>query len=107
MPGSEAEIENKVIGFARRHGWFAIKLNPTWNRGVPDRLLLRPGHILFVEFKKPTGRLSELQKDDIRYLRRVGFSVIISGHDAKSIYKLQRYLKKHGYSETVEAKGSA
>ena len=48
----------------RRKGGQALKLNPTTNAGVPDRLFLLPGGlVLFVEFKAPnkTGRRTQRQ----------------------------------------------
>ena len=48
--------------------------------GVPD--LFIPAWSLWIEMKKPGGRLSEAQKDMIEYLEGIGHTVII-GHGAR------------------------
>ena len=44
--------------------------------GVPD--LFIPAWSLWIEMKKPGGRLSEAQKDMIEYLTRIGHTVIVA-----------------------------
>jgi len=44
--------------------------------GVPD--LFVPAWSLWIEMKKPGGRLSEAQKDMIEYLTRIGHTVIVA-----------------------------
>lgn len=43
-------------------GGFCVKLDPTGVVGIPDRLVILPGAILFVEVKRAKGgRIAELQ----------------------------------------------
>lgn len=58
---AEARIEKKSCAHATTKGWLARKLKTHNNRGAPDRMFLRNGRVLFVEFKAPNGRLSKLQ----------------------------------------------
>lgn len=44
--------------------------------GVPD--LFVPAWSLWIEMKKPGGRLSEAQKDMIEYLEGIGHTVIVA-----------------------------
>jgi len=44
--------------------------------GVPD--LFVPAWSLWIEMKKPGGRLSEAQKNMIEYLTRIGHTVIVA-----------------------------
>jgi hypothetical protein len=45
----------------------------TSKNGIPDLMCLRNGITMFIEVKKPNGRLSELQKIRIKQLQDLGF----------------------------------
>ena len=76
----EKDIEQKYCKEVKKKGGICIKLVSPGNRGVPDRIALYPGGIVeFIEFKKPGGRLSELQKDWGERLERMGFKWSVSG----------------------------
>lgn len=56
-------------------GW-AIKMNPAGLVGIPDRLVLLPGGLIFfVELKITTGRLSPMQNRIREKLEALGFRV--------------------------------
>ena len=60
----EKDIERKCVLWAKQHGWFPIKLvgNPMARRGLPDRMFLKGGKVVFVEFKTPDGTVTPLQR---------------------------------------------
>ncbi len=58
----ESKIEREVVKYAERNGWLAIKLNSGGNRGKPDRLFLKDGRTVFIEFKATGKPLQKLQK---------------------------------------------
>ncbi len=63
--------------------------------GVPDRILLLPrGQTIFVEFKKPGGRLSERQ---LLWLERLNDL----GHDARVIESMG---EARGFVDEIRAK---
>jgi VRR-NUC domain len=71
---NESLIERNCREIARVHGGQLLKLSPTGQAGIPDRLLLLPGgRVAFVEFKNRKGRLSELQRWWLQVLSRLGF----------------------------------
>ena len=70
----ERQIEAAVCKYAKDEGCIVIKLNGPGDRGKPDRLILRDGKSLFVEFKRPGGRMSALQEKWQRDLREKGFT---------------------------------
>lgn len=73
----EGLIQSKVLAFARRHGVETLRLAlmPGVAAGWPDSLLLFPGgRAAFYEFKRPGGRLSDLQKVRLERLRGLGFT---------------------------------
>ena len=59
--------------------------------GVPD--LFIPAWSLWIEMKKPGGRLSEAQKDMIEYLTRIGHTVIIGYGARDASEKVLEFLK--------------
>jgi hypothetical protein len=68
---SESQIEKNVVRFAKEEGCYVRKFKAPGNRGVPDKLFLAPnGIVFFIEFKKPTGVLSAMQKDEIAQIKK-------------------------------------
>ncbi len=72
---NEADVESALYEGVEALGGLCIKLNPLWNIGIPDRLVLLPGgRIIFVELKKPDGKLHGKQRKWWpRTLARLGF----------------------------------
>jgi hypothetical protein len=58
----EKQIEKKVCDYAKLKGWMVVKNNPVWNKGIPDRMFMRNGVVLFIEFKRKGGVVSPLQQ---------------------------------------------
>lgn len=73
----EKEIESKVADRAKQLGWLTFKFVSPSQKGVPDRIFLRDGHTVFVEFKSSTGKLARLQVEQIQKIRREGFDVYV------------------------------
>jgi Holliday junction resolvase len=84
---SESAIEKKVCDFARAAGCIVMKLSGANQRGQPDRLFIRMGRVLFIEFKAPGKTPTELQHRWIHNLTVHGMSAtwcdsVASGIDA-------------------------
>lgn len=76
---TEKSIEQKFLREATKRGWLCLKQNVIGRRGYPDRLVIRPdGLHVWVEFKRPGGRLSENQKACIELLEEHGCFVTVS-----------------------------
>lgn len=71
---SESDIERTACTAAARAGWSVVKVG---QHGWPDRLFFRHGVYVWVEFKRPGGRLSALQKRRIDRLRQSGERAIV------------------------------
>ena len=67
----EAGMRRKVL---KRGGLFYKFVSPG-NDGVPDRILVHQGRVVFVEMKQPSGKLSRMQKFQIERLQRNGADV--------------------------------
>ncbi len=69
----EKDIERRLVREVRKRGGWCLKwVCPGW-AGVPDRIVLLPGgDIVFVELKRPGGRLGPLQRAWAKRLIRLG-----------------------------------
>lgn len=68
----EREIEKKLVNGVRKLGGRAYKFVSPGNDGVPDRIIVfRDMAPVFVELKTETGKLSKLQKIQIKRLREL------------------------------------
>lgn len=74
---TEQYIQTKIKNKLEKEGWFILKLIKVSKSGIPDILALRNGVTMFIEVKKPNGKLSELQRHRIKELRDLGFEVKI------------------------------
>lgn len=82
MTRSKLESDNTSAAhdYAQLRGWWTIKVeSPTCN-GIPDRLYLRRGIYVWVEWKRP-GRapdgLSAIQRVRIKEMREHGATVYV------------------------------
>lgn len=84
----ESVIEKKVTEFAKARGWMSIKLNGQHNRGKPDRMYLKEGNLIFIEFKASGQRPTKLQAKSLSELEAQGFSthVIDSVEKGKEVF---------------------
>ena len=74
----EKEVEKKLIDGIRKLGGRTYKWVSPGNNGVPDRIVIMPGgRILFCELKTTTGRVSKLQKLQMRLLSQLGCTVLV------------------------------
>ena len=71
----EKELEAKVVKYAKEKGILTYKFVSPNNRGVPDRIFLKRGNTLFLEFKVGKNRVTKLQWHEI-------IRILDSGHPA-------------------------
>jgi hypothetical protein len=57
----ESTIEKAVCAYAKSKGCITLKLAGMNQRGQPDRLFIRDGRCLFIEFKSPGKNPTALQ----------------------------------------------
>ena len=96
----EKEIERKLIEGIRKLGGRTYKWVSPGNNGVPDRIVIMPGgRILFCELKTTTGRVSKLQRLQIRLLSNLGCNVqVLYGIDGVQdlLDRLAAYMMMEG-----------
>ena len=69
----ESAIEKAVCDFARENGCLVVKLASPGDRGKPDRAFFKDGKTMFIEFKRPGGKVTALQYRALKQLREHGF----------------------------------
>lgn len=78
MAGPEAKLESALEDWCDSKGWLCLKLVNTARRGFPDRTVIGPGWVAFIELKAPGGRLSHHQRETIGWLRDKNCQVLVS-----------------------------
>lgn len=53
----EKDVEKYFREQVKKHGGLALKFTSPGTRGVPDRIVLYKGETIFVELKRPGGKL--------------------------------------------------
>lgn len=72
----EKDIEHRLKAGVETLGGMCLKWVSPGCTGVPDRVVILPGgRVIFVELKKPGGRLSERQKLMTQKLKDLGTDV--------------------------------
>ena len=71
----EKEIENRLERQIDAIGGLCWKWPATARAGVPDRIVVAHGRVVFVELKRPGGKLRPIQIAVHRLLRRAGADV--------------------------------
>ena len=74
----EKQIEKAVCDYAKSKGILCYKFVSPGHAGVPDRMFVLPGGIVFfIEFKRLGGVPTPLQMREIERLRSQGVSVFV------------------------------
>ena len=72
----ERDLEAACCRLAKAAGWYCRKLSGPGHRSMPDRMFIRRGIVLFIEFKRPGERPTELQRLEHEQLAAHGALVI-------------------------------
>lgn len=88
-PVRESRIERSACLLAEQRGWFQVKVEKASIRGFPDRLFIKEGRTLFVEFKNERGILSDDQRRVVAQMREHGADVwvISSLEEADALFE--------------------
>lgn len=95
----EKDIEKILVKEVKELGGRTYKWVSPGNAGVPDRIVIFPYRKpVFVELKTDVGRLSSLQKVQIKRLYQLGQSVNV----VYGINGLGSFFMDHGFAEVGE-----
>lgn len=73
----ESAIEKRLRKQVNKYGGTCYKWVSPGHRGVPDRIVIFPGAVFFVELKQKRGVVSALQKACAKRLGDLGFDVVV------------------------------
>lgn len=93
----ERQIEHYLALSCCKIGALCLKFTSTSNAGVPDRLIIFKGRLVFVELKRPNGKPRPLQKEVARRLREAGAKV----YCLSTKEQVDEFIKdlQHGYPD--------
>ena len=74
----ESQIESASCKASKLIGWWGIKLVPLKMAGLPDRMFIGHGKIVFIEYKIPGGKLRPIQKAVHAKFAKHGITVYVS-----------------------------
>ena len=83
----ESKIQASCIQYAKKEGWFVLKVIRCNVNGYPDATFFKDGKTFFVEFKTEIGKQSELQKYVESELIKQGFKYFLI-RDLKEFQKI-------------------
>ncbi len=108
-PELEAKVEARFVKAAKKRGWKTRKLNGMGARHWHDQLVLAPGVICLIEFKRPeVGKLSEGQKvhhEEVAALGLGSHSLVTSSSDEAIAFVEQ--LCKNSHRTNIKKKPSS
>lgn len=73
----ECAVEDPVVAWAKAHGWLVRKLAWVGRRDAPDRLFIKAGRVVFIEFKDRDEPLRLSQRREHDKLRAAGAEVYV------------------------------
>ena len=80
--GLEKKLEKRCTDVAKANGWWSRKFSSPSNRGVPDRIFLKEGIVVFVEFKAPGNAPPVLQRHEMDLINENGGRAVWCDHIA-------------------------
>lgn len=89
----EADIEKAFVEYAESRGCRALKLRIDGQNGFPDRTVITCNGVLFIEFKRPKGKLRAAQKLWRLTLESMGFNVLVPTKIGEAESFLAEYLR--------------
>ena len=68
----ESSVEAALVRYAAKRGVLTFKFSSPSHRGVPDRIFMANGNVLFLEVKRPGGEPTALQTYTMRAITNAG-----------------------------------
>ena len=69
---TEAQLEKKIVQFAKTLGIYTRKFTSPGHRAVPDRIFMHGGTVLFLEIKTAGKKPTEAQLHEMALISSVG-----------------------------------
>ncbi|MDJ0905388.1 MAG: hypothetical protein QNI96_05170 [Woeseiaceae bacterium] len=65
---TEKDLERYLVRQCKKHGVLCYKFSSPARRGVPDRVLIHNGTVLFLELKAPGKKPTQLQRHHLNLI---------------------------------------
>ena len=69
---TESQLETALVRYARENGILTYKFSSPAHRGVPDRIFIHRGRVLFLELKRPGNVPTKLQEHVMAQIQEAG-----------------------------------
>lgn len=98
----ESAVEEFLGRRVKAEGGKYLKFTSPGNSGVPDRIVILRGMVVFVELKQDTGTLSKVQRTQIKSMTAQGAKVhVVYGKKGATLF--MDWLKSHAYERWGKA----
>ena len=94
MTGPEAIIEKQFVEYVESRGCLALKLRVDGRKGFPDRTIITPHGVMFIELKAQGGKPSRHQLNWQITLRNYGYVSEITNNLERAKRLLEDFLKE-------------
>ena len=90
----ESEIKDKCKKWLDKNGWFSFNVHQQGmycHRGISDRIAVKDGQVVFIEYKTDKGKQNEYQKEFQKQLTEAGGRYIIVRSVEELIFELEGF----------------
>ena len=77
MARPEAIFEDKCVEIAEDNGWFVRKVSWLGRRSAPDRVFIKDGRVIWIEFKAKGEPPTALQVKEHKKMRAAGAELYV------------------------------
>ncbi len=88
----ESSVEAAVRRYARKNGIYTRKFSSPSRRGVPDRVFIKHGIVVFMELKRPGEEPTPLQYHELKEIDDAGGIALWADTATAAINMLEIYL---------------
>jgi Holliday junction resolvase len=89
----ESALEAKIVKYCRENGILTYKFSSPSQRGVPDRVMLKNGKVMFMEVKAPGKRPTALQLHEIEKIRKSGIVAAWVNDFSNAVFYLENFFR--------------
>lgn len=75
---TEQKIQKQITDALTKAGWHVVKVIKCNKPGTPDLVCCKGSQCVWIEVKKPGGKLSKLQKFMHKQMRNKGLNVMVA-----------------------------
>jgi Holliday junction resolvase len=89
----ESTLEAKIVKFCRENGILTYKFSSPSHRGVPDRVMMKKGKMLFMEVKAPGKTPTPLQFHEMEKIQKSGINAVWVDDFSNAVFYLENFYR--------------